>query len=278
MGVVWQGVARRDQIGRNGCDTALSDLAPIAESEPLHLHWPDAALLEQLLGTGLLLPWLQARVEALCCQADDATLEPELAALQQAAMAQDVLPWQAWCAQRQLDPDCLVGLAARRRRLASLRHGWFAAAAHEQFLQQGSLLDQVRFSVLQTLDAGLAQEWFFKLQESELDYADLASDSLGNEQHSGGSVGPVRIRELQAPLDLLLRRASPGIVQPPVLTPAGRYWVVRLDQRLPARWCEALETELVEGLFRQWLTTTLQGWLALQPLPGQPLALTLPHG
>lgn len=257
---------------------------PVLASQPqpqsadqLVLQWPEAALLEELIGTGLLLLWLQARVEQLLC----ATAEPTqdaLTELQQAVMAPGSQSWEGWCAQRALDPACLDGLARQRQQLEGLKQRWFAKRAHEQFLEQGSLLDQVRFSVLQTTDPDLAQEWFFKLQDCEFEYADLASNSIGSEQHSGGSVGPLRVRDLQSPLDLLLRRATPGVVQPPLLTPAGRSWVVRLDQRLPARWDSRLRAELVEALYRHWLNSCLQSWLDQQPQPGFLLILALPVG
>lgn len=243
----------------------------------LVFQWPEAALLEELIGTGLLLLWLQARVEQLLCGAAEPA-DAALTELQHQVMAPASQTWESWCEQRALDPTCLDGLASQRQQLEGLKQSWFAKRAHELFLEQGSLLDQVRFSVLQTTDPDLAQEWFFKLQDCETDYADLASNSIGDEQRSGGSVGPLRIRDLQSPLDLLLRRATPGVVQPPLLTPAGRTWVVRLDQRLPARWDARLCDELVEGLYRQWLNSCLQAWLDQQPLPGACLQLALPKG
>jgi hypothetical protein len=255
-------------------------LASQAQPQPSHqlvLPWPAAPLLEELIGTGLLLLWLQARVEQLLCSRAESA-PAALLELQQAAMAPATQTWDSWCEQRRLDPACLDGLAAQRQQLEDLKQGWFAKRAHELFLEQGSLLDQVRFSVLQTTDPDLAQEWFFKLQDGESEYADLALTSLGLEQHSGGSVGPVRVRDLQSPLDLLLRRATPGIVQPPLLTPAGRTWVVRLDQRLPAQWNPRLCAELVEQLYREWLNATLKGWLDQQPRPGAQLVLERPHG
>lgn len=254
--------------------------------DPLVLQWPPASLLEELLETGLLLPWLQARLEQRLAleqgqaagRDDGQECAPVLEELRTETMAPTNQTWQSWCEQRGITDECLNGLAAQRFRLNGLKHQWFGQRAYQLFLEQGSLLDQVRFSVLQTTDADLAQEWYFSLKDGEYEYAELALNSLGAEQHSGGSVGPLRVRDLQAPLDLLLRRVAPGVVQPPLLTPSGRYWVVRLDQRLPARWSESLADELVDALYRQWLGATLQGWLHQQPLPGAEIQLEWPGG
>lgn len=244
----------------------------------MELRWPAAPLLEELLATGLLLPWLQAHLEQRLALAHGQDFGPALEELQRQAMAPASQSWQSWCGQRGIAAECLNGLAAQRSLLDGLKRQWFGQRAHEVFLEQGSLLDQVRFSVLQTTDADLAQEWYYSLKDGDCDYAELALNSLGAERHSGGSVGPLRVRDLQAPLDLLLRRVSPGVVQPPLLTPSGRYWVVRLDQRLPARWSEGLADELVDALYRQWLGATLQGWLQEQPLPGAEIQMEWPGG
>lgn len=240
------------------------------------VRWPDAALLEQLLASGLLRLWLQAQVEqALLADRPDPDAAV-VASLQQASLGSSELEWRQWCQRQGVAPGCLEGLARQRAELESCQRQWFERAAHELFLEQGSALDQVWFSVLQTNDPDLAQEWFFKLQDAELDYAELAPESLGGERFTGGSVGPIRIRELQSPLDLLLRRIQPGVVQPPLLTPAGRHWLVRLNQRLPARWEGPLIDALLAEAYRDWLNGTVDALLARCPAPGELLTLQPP--
>lgn len=241
------------------------------------LHWPDSALLEQLLASGLLRPWLQAQVEQALL-ADRPELDAAvLAHLQQSILGSPEQDWGQWCKQQGVSTHCLQGLSRQVSALEACKREWFEPAAHGLFLEQGSALDQVWFSVLQTQDADLAQEWFFKLQDAEVDYADLAPESLGGERFSGGRVGPIRIRDLQSPLDLLLRRIHPGVVQPPLLTPAGRHWLVRLNQRLPARWEGPLIDELIGAAYQQWLNSTLDALLACGPAPGELLPLQAPN-
>ena len=73
----------------------------------------------------------------------------------------------------------------------------FEDAARQRFLELGSALDRVCPSVLQSDDIHLAQEWYFKLQDGDADFIQLAPQSLGRSRESGGHLGPLRLEELQ---------------------------------------------------------------------------------
>ncbi|WP_413404387.1 MULTISPECIES: peptidylprolyl isomerase [unclassified Synechococcus] len=152
----------------------------------------------------------------------------------------------------------------------------FEVAARQRFLELGSALDRVCLSVLQSDDTHLAQEWYFKLQDGDADFGKLAPQSLGSSRDSGGHVGPLRIEELQAPLDRMVLRAQPGVIQPPLRIPNGRSIVLRLDSRLPAQWDDATSRELTLRLHRDWLTNTINTLLASDPRPESVCSLPLP--
>jgi hypothetical protein len=152
----------------------------------------------------------------------------------------------------------------------------FEQAARQRFLELGSALDRVCLSVLQSDDAHLAQEWYFKLQDGDADFSQLAPQSLGSSRDSGGHLGPLRLEELQTPLDRLVLRAQPGAIQPPLRIPGGRSIVLRLDSRLPAQWDDATRRELTLRLHRDWLATTIDTLLASSPTPGAVCSLPLP--
>ena len=152
----------------------------------------------------------------------------------------------------------------------------FEVAARQRFLELGSALDRVCLSVLQSDDTHLVQEWYFKLQDGDADFGLLAPQSLGNSRDSGGHLGPLRIEELQAPLDRMVLRAQPGVIQPPLRIPNGRCIVLRLDNRLPAQWDDSTRRELTLRLHRDWLATTINTLLDSDPLPESVCALPLP--
>lgn len=152
----------------------------------------------------------------------------------------------------------------------------FGEPARQRFLELGSALDRVCLSVLQSDDVHLAQEWFFKLQDGDADFAQLAPLSLGSSRDSGGHLGPLRLEELQPPLDRLVLRAQPGVIQPPLRIPGGRNIVLRLDSRLPAQWDNTTQRELILRLHRTWLASAVNTLLASKPAPGATCPICLP--
>lgn len=152
----------------------------------------------------------------------------------------------------------------------------FADTARQRFLELGSALDRVCLSVLQSDDIHLTQEWYFKLQDGDANFAQLAPQSLGRSRDSGGHLGPVRLEELQPPLDRLVLRAQPGVIQPPLRIPNGRSILLRLDSRLPAQLDDATRRELTLRLHRDWLATTIDTLLASDPAPEAVCAVPLP--
>jgi len=152
----------------------------------------------------------------------------------------------------------------------------FSEQAHDQFLEKGSALDRFCFSVLQTNDPNLAQEWAFRLQEGEVSFAQLAPLSIGQSRETGGRVGPLRLEDLDSPLDRLLLRITPGVIQPPMQLGNGRTAVIRLDSRYPSQWDGTDRIDLIKRLYRRWLTDTIKSLQAGEPKPGSPCSIPLP--
>lgn len=167
-------------------------------------------------------------------------------------------------------------IVAEGNPLAAWQHQHYAPKAHELFLELGPQLDRVCLSALQIDDAHLAQEWFFKLQEGDASFAQLAAQSLGNSRDSGGHLGPLRVEDLQPPLDRLALKAQPGVVQPPLRLPGGRFIVLRLDSRQPAQFDDTTCKELMLRLHRQWLTEAIATLRATNPEPGSRCLIPLP--
>lgn len=152
----------------------------------------------------------------------------------------------------------------------------FGEPARQLYLELGSALDRVCLSVLQCDDAHLAQEWYFKLQDGEADFPRLAPESLGSSRDSGGHLGPLRLEDLQSPLDRLVLRAQSGVIQPPLRIPGGRSIVLRLDSRMPAQWDDATRRELILRLHRRWLAASIDHLRVIHPSPGAACTLPLP--
>lgn len=167
-------------------------------------------------------------------------------------------------------------LVASDSTLEEWQDAHFSEQAHDQFLEKGSALDRFCFSVLQTTDPHLAQEWAFRLQEGDVSFAQLAPLSIGSSRDTGGRLGPLRLEDLDSPLDRLLLRITPGVIQPPLQLGNGRTIVVRLDSRQPAQWDGDDRRDLIQRLHRRWLADTIQTLQAAEPRPGSTVDIPLP--
>jgi len=165
---------------------------------------------------------------------------------------------------------------AHDRPLEHWQEQQFNEPARQLFLELGSALDQVCLSLLQSDDAHLAQEWYFKLQEGDADFRTLALESPGINRQRAGSLGPMRLEELQTPLDRLALRAPLGLVQPPLRMPSGQNIVLRLDLRQPAQWDEPTRLALIQRLHRRWLAQAVETFISRQPVPGEICSIPLP--
>ena len=170
----------------------------------------------------------------------------------------------------------IEALVAGERPLEQWQQLQFTEPARQVFLELGSALDQVCLSLLQSDDAHLAQEWYFKLQEGDADFRTLALESPGINRQRAGSLGPMRLEELQTPLDRLALRAPLGLVQPPLRMPSGQNIVLRLDLRQPAQWDEPTRLALIQRLHRRWLAQAVDTLISCQPAPGEICSIPLP--
>ena len=176
----------------------------------------------------------------------------------------------AWLGRR------IEALVAGERSLEEWQQLQFTEPARQLFLELGSALDLVCLSLLQSGDAYLAQEWYFKLQEGDADFRTLALESPGINRQRAGSLGPIRLEELETPLDRLALRAPVGLVQPPLRMPSGQNIVLRLDLRQPAEWDEPTRLALIQRLHRRWLAEAVQTLISRQPAPGESCPILLP--
>jgi hypothetical protein len=77
-------------------------------------------------------------------------------------------------------------------------------------------LDKVVYSVIRTKDMGVAQELYFRIQEGEQSFSELAREySQGPEALTGGLTGPVELILPPRPLAGMLSVSQPDQLWPP---------------------------------------------------------------
>jgi parvulin-like peptidyl-prolyl isomerase len=149
-------------------------------------------------------------------------------------------------------------LVLRTIKLDRFKQITFDSQISSYFLQRKSQLDRVIYSILQVNNFHLAQELFFRIQDGEATFAELAPQySSGQETQTGGLVGP---QELSIPHPVLAQKLlllRSGQLADPIQI-ANCFVVIRLEQYLPAQLDAAMRQRLADELYEQWMQMQLK--------------------
>lgn len=182
---------------------------------------------------------------------------------------------EAWLVQNGMTLEQLEALAIRGLRIEKLKQASFGHKLESYFLNRKSKLDKVMYSLLRTKEVGIAQELYFRIQEGEQSFAELAREySQGPEAQTGGLIGPVEASMAHPVLAQILSVSQPGQLWPP--TRLGEWLViVRLEKLIPAQLDESMRRQLLNELFSTWLQEQLRLTMASlrQDNPSVPASL-----
>lgn len=163
---------------------------------------------------------------------------------------------QAWLKRSGMTLEHLEALAARRLRIEKFKQATWRHKLETYFLQGKGKLDKVIYSLIRTHDTGVARELYFRIQEGEQSFAELAREySQGLEAHTGGFVGPVELSTLPSTLAHRLSVSRPG--QLFSMSMGGWLMIVRLERVIPAQLDEPMRHRLLNELFVVWLQEQL---------------------
>ncbi len=165
---------------------------------------------------------------------------------------------QQWLQKQGLTQTQLKRQITRQCKIEQFKQITWGKRLEGYFLQRKSQLDQVMYSLLRINEAMVARELYFRIEEGEQDFAEIARCySQGPEAQTGGLIGPVALSSPHPTIAKLLARHQLGQLLP--LTRIENWFViVRLEQYLPAQLDEAMEKRLLNELFNQWLQKELQ--------------------
>ncbi|EFA73737.1 peptidylprolyl isomerase [Cylindrospermopsis raciborskii CENA303] len=161
-----------------------------------------------------------------------------------------------------ISQEQLQNMATRQLKLERFKEVTWAKDIDSYFYQRKPQLDRVIYSLITTNDRGVAQEIYFRVQEGEQSFAQLAQEySQGPEAKTSGLVGPV---ELQSLHPLLVRILSTSQPQQLSLPTAIEDWIVivRLEKMLPAQLDSGMRQRLINERFQSWLKAQVspQNW------------------
>ena len=162
---------------------------------------------------------------------------------------------QAWLKTRGMSREQLEYIATRGLKLAKFQEQTWGNKLESYFLGRKQQLDRVVYSLIRVKDPYLAQELYFRVQEGEQSFSEIAREySQGPEAETGGLLGPVDLGVPHPALARMLLRSKPGELLPP--SRLGDWVVVvRLEKYLPAQLDEVMRQRLLNELFDRWVKT-----------------------
>ncbi|MEP0810366.1 hypothetical protein [Coleofasciculus sp. FACHB-SPT9] len=81
---------------------------------------------------------------------------------------------QEWLELYEMTLEQLEALATRGLRIEKFKRATWANKLESYFLSRKSLLDKVIYSLIRTKDVGVAKELYFRIQEGEQSFSELA--------------------------------------------------------------------------------------------------------
>lgn len=167
---------------------------------------------------------------------------------------------QAWLDANRISRSSLEYTVTRGAKLEKLKQAWLTQI-ESYFIRRKAKLDRVVYSLIRVNDIGIAQELYFRIQEGEQTFQELASEySQGSEAETGGLLGPVELATPHPALANLLATSQPGQLLPP--TRLGEWFViVRLEKLIPAKLDSPTQQRLLGELFENWLQNQIKAVL-----------------
>ncbi|MDJ0575225.1 MAG: peptidylprolyl isomerase [Xenococcaceae cyanobacterium MO_234.B1] len=180
---------------------------------------------------------------------------------------------QAWLAKQGLTQEQFKKIIIRRLKIDKYKEATWGNKVEQYFLQRKSQLDRVVYSLIRIDRAELAQELYFRIQEGESTFRELAMEySQGSEAQTGGLIGPVEMNAPHPKIAQILATCKPGQLIPP--TRVGEWIVIiRLENFLSAKLDPPTRQRMLDELFRQWLNSEIEQKVSFSPLQS-PVQLT----
>jgi parvulin-like peptidyl-prolyl isomerase len=174
---------------------------------------------------------------------------------------------KSWLQQNGMTSEQLEYLILRDIKLEKFKQETWENKLESYFLKVKTQLDKVVYSLIRTKDIGIAQELFFRIQDRENTFAEIAKEySQGAEAETGGLIGPVELSAPHPQIAQILAASSPGQLWPP--TQVGEWIVIlRLEKYLSCELDPPTRQRLRNDLFQQWLATEMQTCKFISEVP-----------
>jgi parvulin-like peptidyl-prolyl isomerase len=170
-----------------------------------------------------------------------------------------------WLAQQGMNREQLEYLSLKDIKLEKYKQMTWSNKVDSYYLKIKARLDKVVYSLIRTKDGGIAQELYFRIQDNESSFAELAKKySQGTEAQTGGLIGPVELNTPHPQIAQMLMSSKPGQLWPP--TVVGEWIVIiRLEEKIDAKLDPPTRQRILNELFHGWLMGQMQQIVSFFP-------------
>ncbi|MGD1850703.1 MAG: peptidylprolyl isomerase [Cyanophyceae cyanobacterium] len=163
---------------------------------------------------------------------------------------EDLANWQK---ENNMPHERLDEIATRPVKLEKFKIQTFSKKLENYFMEQKGRLDKVVYSLIRVTDEGLAQEIYYRVEEGEASFAEMAQEySEGPEAKTQGILGPVLINQPHPFIAKMLSVSQPSQLWAPRAI-ANWFIIVRLEQAIPAQLDDTMRRQLLNEMFDIWL-------------------------
>jgi parvulin-like peptidyl-prolyl isomerase len=208
---------------------------------------------------------LDRAVDSIICTEEEKAQAYELLCQQYQLASEEQI--QHWLDRHGMTKEQLEALAVKKIKIEKYKEEHWGNKVEAYFIKRKSQLDRVVYSLIRTDKAELAQELYFRIQEGESTFQQLAMDySEGTEAQTGGLIGPVEVNAPHPRIAQVLSTCKPGQLVPP--TRVGEWIVIiRLENFISAKLDETMRQRMLDEMFRQWLNEQTEKKLSFFPSP-----------
>lgn len=172
---------------------------------------------------------------------------------------------QNWLSKHGMTKEQLEALALKRLKVEKYKEEHWGNKVEAYFLKRKAQLDRVVYSLIRTDKAEVAQELYFRIQEGESTFQELAMNySEGSEAQTGGLIGPVEVNAPHPRIAQVLSTCKPGQLVPP--TRVGEWIVIiRLENFISAKLDDQMRQRMLDEMFRKWLSEQAEQQVSFFP-------------
>ena len=147
----------------------------------------------------------------------------------------------------------LYKIADRDLRLKKLKYVRWHSRVYSYYLKHKSRFDRVEFSLMGVTDLGLAEELFFRVQQGEQSFAELAFKySKAESARDGGKISSNDLGQTHPRIFPHLASLRPGEMST-IFTLDNLYVFIRLEGCISAELNDDLDQILIDELFEAWI-------------------------